>query len=166
MKNLVLIFIAAFFCGFAATAQKVNPTDLCVVTFADGKTFYAKVLSTSGAVVNTMMLHSNSLYSFTGKNVTASEGAYKVGHKCKTVAYYGGRVKDLWYVGDFIEVTFADGASFFAEVESMGNDGYETRMLHSGNKYKFNDKGVVVSSTGVYKAGHKTKSILLLKPRK
>ncbi len=166
MRNVVLIFIAILFFGFVAKAQKANAEDLCVVTFADGKTFYAKVLSMSGGIVNTTMLHSNSLYSFKDKTVTASQGAYKVGHECKKIAYYGSRINDLWYVGNFIEVTFNDGASFFAEVESMGNDGYETRMLHSGNKYKFNGDGVVMSSTGAYPAGHQTKSVMLLRPRK
>lgn len=123
MKNLVLISIAIFFWGFVAKAQKVSPTDLCVVTFGDGKTFYAKVLSMSGNIANTTMLHSNSLYSFKDKTVTASQGAYKVGHECKEAIYYGGRINDLWYVGNFIEVTFADGASFFAEVEGILNDG-------------------------------------------
>jgi hypothetical protein len=112
------------------------------------------------------MLHSDNMYSFEVTTVKSSGGAYKIGHKCSKIAYYGGRINDLWKVGDYIEVTFGDGAAFFAGVESMGNDGYVTRMLHSGNKYKFNGDGKVLSSEGVYPSGHKTKSVKLLTRRK
>ncbi len=166
MKNLLRIMIAAMLFSVAAKAQNTSANDLCVATFGDGKTFYAKVLSKGGNGVNTKMLHSGSLYSFRGNTVTASKGAYKPGHACKKITYYGGRKKDLLYVGSFIEVTFGDNEPFFAVVESIGNDGYATKMLHSGNSYKFSQDGTVLSSTGVYKAGHKTKSTMLLTLRK
>ena len=165
MKNIIAFFVVVMLFSLNAKAQNTIADDLCVVTFSDGKVFYSKVLSNSGNIINTKMLHSGSLYSFKGKTVTNSGGAYKVGHEINNIVCYGGRVKDLWYVGNFIEVTFADGASFFAEVESIGNDGYTTKMLHSGNKYRFNSDGTVLSSTGVYPAGHKTKSIMLLTQR-
>ena len=164
MKKLVMVFAAGLLFSSVAKAQVAD--DLCVATFADGKTFYAKVLSTSGKIVNTKMLHTGSLYSFKDDTVTASKGAYKVGHTCKKIVFYGTRKKDLGYVGDFIEVTFGDGVPFFATIESNMNDGVETRMLHSGNKYKFNADGVVLESTGVYPVGHKTQSILVLTRRK
>jgi hypothetical protein len=168
MKNIIKVIISAFalLFSFSANAQNAAVNDLCVVTFADGKTFYAKVLSKGGNEVHTKMLHSDSMYSFAGTTVKSSGGAYKVGHKCRKIAYYGGRVKDLSYVGNFIEVTFADGIPFFAQVESIGNDGFVTKMLHSGNKYKFNGDGKVLSSEGVYPVGHKTKSVMLLTRRK
>jgi hypothetical protein len=168
MKNIVKILIYAFalLFGFSANAQNTVARDLCVVTFGDGKTFYAKVQSKGGNEVHTKMLHSDSMYSFEGTTVKSSGGAYKAGHKCRRIVYYGGRVKELSYVGNFIEVTFADGIPFFAQVESIGNDGFVTKMLHSGNQYKFNGDGTVLSSTGVYKVGHKTKSIMLLTRRK
>lgn len=166
MKNLITIMVVALLFTFSAKAQNTVADDLCVVTFADGKTFYARVLSKGGNEVYTKMLHSDSLYSFEGTTVKSSGGAYKVGHKCSKIAYYGGRVKDLYYVGNYIEVVFGDGEAFFAEVQSIGNDGVVTKMLHSGNTYKFNSKGTVLSSTGVYKVGHKTKSITLMPRRK
>jgi hypothetical protein len=165
MKTLIALLLTVMLFSFEAKAQNTAKNDLCVVTFADGKTFYARVLSKSANTVNTKMLHSGSAYSFSDKTVTASKGAYKPGHKCRSIAYYGGRKNDLSYVGDFIEVTFGDGVPFFAQVESVGNDGLATRMLHSGNKYKFSSDGTVLASTGVYPAGHKTKSIMRLSRR-
>ncbi len=106
------------------------------------------------------------MYSFEGTMVKSSGGTYKVGHKCRKIAYYGGRIGDLWKAGNYIEVVFGDGAAFFAQVESIGNDGYVTKMLHSGNKYKFSGDGTVLSSEGVYPSGHKTKSVKLLTRRK
>lgn len=164
MKNLGVMFAAILLFSSAAKAQVAS--DLCVATFGDGKTFYAKVLSKSGAIVNTKMVHSESLYSFKNNTVTASEGAYKVGHECKSIKFYGTRVNDLAYVGDFVEVTFGDGAKFFAVVESVGNDGLATKMLHSGNKYTIYSDGKVVASTGVYPVGHQTKSLMKLTRRK
>ena len=164
MKNLGMMFAALLLCSSVAKAQVAN--DLCVATFADGKTFYARVLSKSGNIVNTKMVHTGSLYSFKDKTVTASKGAYKVGHKCKSIAFYGTPVKDLAYVGDFVEVTFGDGAKYFAVVESVGNDGLATKMLHSGNKYTFYSDGKVLASTGVYPVGHQTKSLMKLNRRK
>ena len=161
-----MISAFALLFSFSANAQNTVVNDLCVVTFGDGKTFYAKVKSKSGNVVNTKMLHSNALYSFEGTTVKVSKGTYKVGHKCRKIAYYGNRVRDLSYVGNFIEVTFADGIPFFAQVESIGNDGYVTRMLHSGNQYKFSGDGTVLFSGGDYPSGHKTRSVMLLTQRK
>jgi hypothetical protein len=168
MKNLIKVIISAFalIFSFSANAQNTVVNDLCVVTFGDGKTFYAKVSAKGGKEVHTKMLHSGSTYSFEGTTVKSSGGAYKAGHKCRKIAYYGGRVKDLSYVGNFIEVTFGDGVPFFAQVESIGNDGFVAKMLHSGNKYKFSGDGTVLSSEGVYPKGHKTRSIMLLTQRK
>lgn len=168
MKNIITILISAFalLCSFSANAQNTVADDLCVVTFADGKTFYARVLSKGGNEVHTKMLHSDNMYSFEGTTVKSSGGDYKIGHKCSKIAYYGGRVNELYYVGNYIEVVFGDGKAYFAEVQSIGNDGVVTKMLHSGNTYKFNGKGTVLSSTGIYKVGHKTKSIKLLPRRK
>lgn len=163
MKNIITAVLTALLFSFTAKAQSAN--DLGVVTFADGKTFYAKVSSKSGNRVNTKMLHSDAAYSFEGLTVKASSGAYRVGHNCRKISYYGGRKKDLLAVGSFIEVTFGDGVPFFAQVESLGNAGVLTRMLHSGNKYKFSSTGKVLSSEGVYPVGHGTKSIMLLTKR-
>jgi|LakMenEpi03Aug12_release.lakeMendotaPanAssembly.Ray.scaffolds.fasta_scaffold1051067_1 hypothetical protein len=166
MKKIIATFVALMLFGLAANAQTIFANDLCVVTFADGKTYYSKVLGKSGKIVNTKMLHSGSLYSFKGRTVTSSEGFYEAGHELNNIVCYGGRIKDLLYVGNFVEVTFGDGASYFAVVESIGNDGYATKMLHSGNKYRFNGDGTVLSSTGAYPVGHKTKSVMLLTQRK
>lgn len=168
MKNILAILISALalLFSFSAHAQNTAANDLCVVTFGDGKTFYAKVLSKGGNEVRTNMLHSDNMYSFQGTAVTSSGGAYKVGHICKKIVFFGGRANDITPVGSYIEVVFGDGAAFFAQVESIGNDGLVTRMLHSGNKYKFNGDGKVLSSEGVYPVGHKTKSVMLLTKRK
>jgi len=165
MKPIIALFVTVMLFSFEAKAQNTAKDDLCVATFGDGKTYYARVLSKSANIVNTKMLHSGSAYSFLDKTVTASTGAYKPGHKCRSIVYYGGRKNDLCHAGDFIEVTFGDGAPFFARVESVGNDGLATKMLHSGNKYKFSSDGTVLSSTGVYPAGHKTRSLMLLTRR-
>jgi hypothetical protein len=168
MKNIITILLSAFalFFGFNAHAQNTAANDLCVATFGDGKTFYAKVLAKDGKQVHTKMRHSDALYSFEGTTVKSSSGAYKVGHKCRSIVYYGPRSNDLYRVGDYIEVVFGDGEAFYAKVDSIGNDGVVTTILHSGNTYKFDGKGTVISSTGIYKVGHKTKSILLLPRRK
>lgn len=168
MKTIAAILIAAFalLLSRPANAQNTVASDLCVATFGDGKIFYARVQSKSGNLVTAKFVHSDAVYSFEGTTVKASGGAYKAGHKCKSIAYYGDRKKDLAYAGNYIEVTFADGAAFFARVESIANDGMLVKMLHTGNKYKFNAAGTVVSSEGVYSAGAKTKSIMVLKRRK
>ena len=167
MKNIIAILVSVFalLFSFSATAQNTAAKDLCVVTFADGKTFYAKVLSKGGNKVHTKMLHSDNMYSFEGTTVKSSGGAYKVGHKCKKIAYYGGRINDTRKVGDYIEVVFGDGAAFFARVESIGNDGFVAKMLHTGNKYKISGEGRVLSSEGLYPAGHEVRSVMLL-PRR
>ena len=164
MKKIA-IFIALMLIGLEAKAQTIIANDICVITFADGMTYYSKVLGKSGKIVNTKMLHSGSLYSFKGRTVTSSQGFYEAGHELNNIVCYGGRTKDLLYVGNFVEVTFGDGASYFAEVESIGNDGYATKMLHSGNKYRFSNDGTVLSSTGAYPVGHKIQSVMLLTQR-
>jgi hypothetical protein len=168
MKNTLLTILVSAFAlllTFSANAQNTAAKDLCVVTFADGKTFYAKVQSKGGNEVHTRMLHSDAMYSFEGTTVKSSAGAYKVGHKCKKIAYYGGRINDTRKVGDYIEVVFGDGAAFFARVESIGNDAFVAKMLHSGNKYKISGEGRVLSSEGLYPAGHEVRSVMLL-PRR
>lgn len=168
MKNILTILISALamLFSFSAHAQNTAANDLCVVTFGDGKIFYARVLSKGGNEVHTKMLHSDNMYSFEGTTVKSSGGAYKIGHKCKKITFYGGRVNDITPVGSYIEVVFGDGVAYFAQVKSIGNDGLLTKMLHSGNKYKFNSDGKVLSSEGIYPVGHKTKSIRLLTRRK
>lgn len=168
MKNkLLTILVSAFalLLTFSANAQNTAARDLCVVTFADGKTFYAKVQSKGGNEVHTRMLHSDSMYSFEGTTVKSSDGAYKAGHKCKKITYYGGRINNTRKVGDYIEVVFGDGAPFFARVESIGNDAFVAKMLHTGNKYKISGEGRVLSSEGLYPAGHEVRSVMLL-PRR
>jgi hypothetical protein len=168
MKNRLTILISALalLLSFSAHAQNAATNDLCVATFGDGKTFYARVLSKGGNEVHTKMLHSDNMYSFEGTTVKSSGGAYKIGHKCKKLAFYGGRSNDVTPVGSYIEVVFGDGIAYFAQVQSVGNDGLVTKMLHTGNIYKFDGNGKVLSSEGLYPAGHKTKSIMLLTKRK
>ncbi|TAD85836.1 MAG: hypothetical protein EAY75_10340 [Bacteroidetes bacterium] len=123
--------------------------------------FYAEVISVNGGIVNTKMVHSGALYSFAGRVVTASSGAYKKGHTCQRVQYYGPSTTVVTGRPPFVEVIFGDGAYFYALVENLSPDGsvYSTKMLHSGNKYKFNVNGTVVESSGVYPVGHKVKEI-------
>ncbi len=64
MKNILTILISALalLFSFSAHAQNTAANDLCVVTFGDGKTFYAKVLSKGENEVHTKMLHSDNMY--------------------------------------------------------------------------------------------------------
>jgi hypothetical protein len=138
-----------------------------VVTFADGKTFYAEVNSVNGGIANTTMLHSGSLYSFADKVVTASNGAYKKGHTCQEVQFYGQSPTVVAGRSPFVEVIFGDGAYFYAQVTNLSPDGkiYSTKMLHSGSIYKFND-GKVIESNGAYSVGHKVNTIIPLTLKK
>lgn len=161
--------MAVLWFGFSGKAQTAVVADLCVVTFGDGKTFYAEVLTINGGIINTKMLHSGSLYSFAGKVVTASNGAYKKGHTCQKIQYYGPSNTVVVGKPAFVEVIFGDDAYFYAQVERLSSDGniYSTKMLHSGSKYKFNvTNETVVESSGAYPVGHKIKTIYPLMLRK
>ncbi len=164
MKSLILTATLIFSIHLTGVAQKPEVTDLMVVTFADGKTFYAEVNSVNGGIANTTMLHSGSLYSFAGKVVTASNGAYKKGHTCKKIQYYGQSPTVVAGRPPFVEVIFGDGAFFYAQVTNLSPDGkiYSTKMLHSGNIYKFHINGMVQESNGAYPVGHQTKAIIPL----
>jgi hypothetical protein len=167
MKSLILTATIIFSIHFTGVAQNPEVTDLCVVTFSDGKTFYAEVNSVNGGIANTRMLHSGSLYSFAGKVVTASNGAYKKGHTCQKIQYYGQSTALGARRPPFVEVIFGDGAYFYAQVTNLSPDGniYSTKMLHTGSIYKFHINGMVLESNGAYPVGHQTKAItpLILK---
>jgi hypothetical protein len=167
MKKIFLLTMSVLLIGFSGKAQTPVVADLCVVTFADGKTFYAEVNSVNGGIADTKMLHSGALYSFAGKVVTASSGAYKKGHTCQKIQYYGPTTTVVVGKPPFVEVVFGDDAYFYAQVEDLSPDGtvYSTKMLHSGSKYKFHVNGTVLESNGAYPVGHKVKAIspLILK---
>lgn len=168
MKKIVLLTVSALLFSCYGMAQAPVVADLCVVTFADGKTFYAEVNSVNGGIANTKMLHSGALYSFACKVVTASSGAYKIGHTCQKIQYYGPSTTVVVSKPDFVEVIFGDDAYFYAQVENLSPDGniYSTKMLHSGSKYKFHVNGTVVESSGAYPVGHKIKAIYPLQLKK
>ncbi len=161
MKSLILILTLVLCYPTFGKAQAPAVADLCVVTFSDGKTFYAEVNSVNGGIVNTKMVHSGSLYSFAGKVVTASNGAYKKGHTCKRIQYYGPTNAVVVGKPNFVEVIFGDGRYFYAQVENLTPDGniYSVKMLHSGNKYKFHVNGKVLESNGAYPVGHEVEEI-------
>jgi hypothetical protein len=153
---------------YSGKAQTPIVADMCEVTFADGKTFYAEVMSVTGGIINTRMVHSGSLYAFAGKVVTSSNGAYKKGHTCQKIQYYGPSTTVVVGKPAFVEVIFGDDAYFYAKVENLSSDGniYSTKMLHSGNKYKLHTNGTVIESSGVYPIGYKVKAIYPLIKRK
>lgn len=166
MKNFNLMIVAFMLFGFVGKAQHASADDLCEVTFGDGRTYYAQVISQDGNIIYAKILRTGSLYAFNNRTVKESSGAYETGHVCQNIRYYRPSVNNKWRPGDFLYITFGDGNSYYAKVTSVFNNdqAYSVKFLHSGSNYEFDLNGKILSSTGAYDAGQQTRSVELLVP--
>lgn len=157
MKNYSAFIFSVMLAMYASSATAQMPSGL-IVQFADGKTYYARLIEKTSSSIKVEFLHSHSLYTFSSDGtILQSTGNYAAGSKVNGILIIDAE-RDIYQEPDLssfsarhVGVEFQDGQVYYAYVDSAGDDYLHLIFMHTASHYilKKESDGVWVVESNV-----------------